>query len=310
MTMGEATLVVSRKQLGDLLLLLPALEHLHREAGCDLYVQARGSFAALYELMPCRPRPAADFPGEAFDRLYCFEAGKSTSLLCAWTRSRRKTLGLTRPELPAWQRRIFDDIRVRDASGSYRGAVFHALAGGDPARFASPALLAPPADWLPAGLPARYYVLHPTAAWQRKTWDAAGWREVVVELHRRLGLTCVLTSGPADWEVDMAAAIAADLDAPVLDLAGRTNLGQYLAVLSHAAGTLCIDGSASHLSAAFGRPTLTLFGPTNPLHWHWPTPTSPRLYAGDFVAEQKPPAGAIPRAAVLDAALALLGDSA
>jgi ADP-heptose:LPS heptosyltransferase len=310
MTMGEATLVVSRKQLGDLLLLLPAMEHLHREEGCELYVQARGNFAALYELMPCRPRPVADFPGDAFDRLYCFEAGKSTSLFCAWARSRRKTLGLTRPDLAWWQRRVFDDFRVRDASSAYRGAVFHALAGGDPERFAPPALDAPPADWLPADLPARYYVLHPTAAWQRKTWDVAGWRGVVVELHRRLGLTCVLTSGPADWEVDMAASIATALDAPVLNLAGRTGLKQYLAVLSRAAGTLCIDGSASHLSAAFGRPTLTLFGPTNPLHWHWPTPATPRLYAGDFVAEKKPPASAIPRTAVRDAALELLGSGA
>lgn len=305
-----ATLIVSRKQLGDLLLLLPAMEHLHREEGCELYVDARSGSAALYALMPCQPRPAADYPDEVFDRLYCFEASRATSLVCAWTRSRRKILGLTRPELPAWQRRIFADVRVRDASRSYRGAVFHALAGGDPARFAPPALRTPPDAWLPAELPARYYVLHPTAAWQRKTWDAAGWREVVVALHRRLGMSCVLTSGPAEWEVQMAAAIAADLDAPVVNLAGRTSLAQYLAVLSRAAGTLCIDGSASHLSAAFGRPTLTLFGPTNPQHWHWPTPATPRLYAGDFVAEKKPPASAIPRAAVRDAALALLGATA
>ena len=305
-----ATLIVSRKQLGDLLLLLPAMEHLHREESCDLYVAARSGSAALYELMPCRPQPAAAFSDEVFDRLYCFEASRATSLVCAWTRSRCKILGLTRPALPAWQRRVFDDIRVRDVSATYRGGVFHALAGGDPARFAPPALLTPPAAWLPTGLPPRYYVLHPTAAWQRKTWEAASWREVVVALHRRLGLTCVLTSGPADWEVAMASAIATDLDAPVVNLAGRTNLRQYLAVLSRAAGTLCIDGSASHLSAAFGRPTLTLFGPTNPLHWHWPTPATPRLYAGDFVAERKPPAGAIPHAAVRDAALALLGAEA
>ena len=76
-----------------------------------------------------------------------------------------------------------------------------------------------------------------------------------------------------------------------------------------AMATLCIDGSASHFSAAFGRPTLTLFGPTNPLHWHWPTPISRRLYAGDFIAERKPPTGAIPRAAVLEAALGLLAEA-
>lgn len=302
-----ATLIVSRKQLGDLLLLLPAMEYLHREEGCELYLRTRGSFASLYPLMPCGPRSADKFANKIFDRLYCFEAGRSTSLACAWMRSRRKTLCLTRPDLPAWQRWIFDTTYVYDARNDYRGAVFHTLAGGDPMRFTPPTLLTPPAAWLPTGLPARYYVLHPTAAWQRKTWNTAGWRKVIVDLHRHHGLTCVLTSGTADWEVAMATAIATDLDAPIMNLAGRTGLEQYLAVLSHAVGTLCIDGSASHLSAAFGRPTLTLFGPTNPLHWHWPTPTTPRLYAGDFVAEHKPPTSAIPCGAVCDAALILLG---
>lgn len=302
----EAALIVTRKQLGDLLLLQPAMEHLHMHEGCELYIRARGDFADLYGLMPCQPRPAAAFADAVFDRLYCFEASKSTSLACAWARSHRKLLGLTRQRLPQWQRWLFDEIRVGDASSSYRGAIFHALAGGDPARFAPPALHSPPPVWLPSCLPEQYYVLHPTAAWQRKTWDVAGWREVVVELHRRVGLTCILTSGPASWEVGMATAIADALDAPIVNLAGRTDLKQYLAVLSRAAGTLCIDGSASHLSAAFGRPTLTLFGPTNPLHWHWPTQATPRLFAGDFVAEKKPPASAIPRAAVRDAALALL----
>jgi len=216
MSLAGAALIVFRKQLGDLLLLLPALEHLQRHAGYRLYIDARSDFAALYALMPCRPAPARAYADEVFDRLYCFEPGKSTSLACAWRRSRRKSLCLTRAHLSWWQRQVFDDIVVGNASMAYRGAAFHALAGGDPAGFAPPHLLPPPADWLPDGLPERYYVLHPTAAWRRKTWDEAGWRATIVELHRRLGLTCVLTTGPAAWEVGMAASIADGIDAPVL----------------------------------------------------------------------------------------------
>jgi ADP-heptose:LPS heptosyltransferase len=166
----------------------------------------------------------------------------------------------------------------------------------------------PPADWLPVKLPKRYLLIHPTAAWKRKTWSVSGWRTVIGELHRQTGLPFVITAGTAGWETAMVEEISSDIQVPMLNLAGHTNLRGYLAVLSRATATLCIDGSASHLSAAFGRPTLTLFGPTNPLHWHWPTRISRRLWAGDFIAEATPPVSAIPHKAVLDAVLELLTD--
>ncbi|MEW6512820.1 MAG: glycosyltransferase family 9 protein [Pseudomonadota bacterium] len=304
-----SALVISRKQLGDFLLLQPAMEHLHSIEGCAIYCYTRSDYGALREIMPCRPKAYNQLTEEVFDRLYCFESGRSTSLLSGWIRSRRKTIGLTRPFLASWQRLVFDEVVERDASASYRGVVFHAMAGGDPTRFRPPALLAPPDTWLPRSLPERYLVIHPTSAWQRKTWDVSGWRKVIQELHRRTGLHLIITAGAAEWETAMADEIALGISLPILNFAGRTTLREYLAVLSRASVTLCIDGSASHLSAAFGRPTLTLFGPTNPVHWHWPTHTSRRLWAGDFASEQKPPVSAIPHLAVLDAALELLADA-
>ena len=48
-------------------------------------------------------------------------------------------------------------------------------------------------------------------------------------------------------------------------LTGKTDLAQLVAVLSLADVVVTNDTGPSHIAAALGRPTLVIFGPTNPL---------------------------------------------
>jgi len=104
-------------------------------------------------------------------------------------------------------------------------------------------------------------VLHPVAKWESKLWPVGHW----VELARLLagqGLDLVLTGGQADRA--LTAAIAQRSGAPVLDLAGRTELKVLAGVLRLADLAVCTDTGVMHLAAALETPVVALFGPTSP----------------------------------------------
>lgn len=301
---ARETLVIYRKQLGDLLLLQPALTRLAEST--PVAVHARAGCSDLLSLMPGNIRPAPDalFPRAA--TVLCLEDRPAAFFTAARALGARKRLLLTRPSAYAWARLFFHDIVVRPGLGDYQAHVHQRLLCGLDSGFTAPQLTPPPASWRPAGLPTRYAVLHPTAAWQRKTWPAERW----VELLSHLGsnLPWVITAGSAAWEVALAARIADTLATRlrIHNLAGQTSLRGYLATLAGACATFCVDGSASHLSAAFGHPTLTLFGPTRATRWHRPGPHRLCLEASNFSPQSKPPVDAIPVRAVLPAARAIL----
>lgn len=301
-------LVIFRKQLGDVLMLQPALEHLSRRVG-SVAIHARGDFADLLRLMPgdIRLADASIFPKAA--EAYCLEARPAALLYAARALGARRHLLLSRDIAPWWQRLIFDEYTVLPGSQLYRAELYQRLFGFADQPFQPPRLNPPPADWQPAGLPAAYRVLHPSAAWQRKTWAAEKWASTLCRLDD--SLPWLITSGPTEWEIALAGDIAQRCrPGQVINLAGQTSLKQFLAVIAGSQATLCVDGSASHISTAFGHPTLTLFGPTNAARWHNPGPNTRCLKASDYTSEAKPSADAIPVNVVVAAAASLLGTGA
>ena len=62
--------------------------------------------------------------------------------------------------------------------------------------------------------------------------------------------------------------IAKDLGARVHFLGGQTGLEAFLWLVSRSRMVLGVDGAASHLAAAFGRRSLTLFMKTSLMNWH------------------------------------------
>lgn len=92
----------------------------------------------------------------------------------------------------------------------------------------------------------------------------AGWARA---LHRDLGARLVLTGGSD--EVDLVAAVAAQADVPVLDLAGRTDVPTLAAVAARCDAFVCPDSGPMHLAAVVGTPTVGVYALEEdfPLRW-------------------------------------------
>ena len=297
-------LLIYRKQLGDLVLLQPAIQLLAERHGAEILLRTREGFADVLSLMPGRVSLAGRVV-RPLGQVFCFDTKWSSLSDALLALPAKRHLVLTRPDRAWWHPLFFSALwNVSRKLDEYRGLAFHRTLGGKD--FKPPRLNMPPADWQPSGLPERYFLLHPTSAWQRKTWPASSWIAMLERLLMASDLPLVVTSGNEAWEQEMAAEIASRFPDRLINLGGKTSLRAYLSLLAKAELVLTVDGSASHLAAAFGRRVLTLFGPTNPLHWHFPTARSTRLSAADYVGGRRPPVAAIPVEDVFRAATALL----
>ena len=111
-----------------------------------------------------------------------------------------------------------------------------------------------------------YVVLHPHPQWTYKQWPSDAWIELGHYLHE-LGLTLVLSCGPAQQELDYVAAIQGQLPEGTINLAGQVSLAQLTTIIAQAKLYIGPDTSITHLAAATGIPVIALFGPTNPVKW-------------------------------------------
>jgi ADP-heptose:LPS heptosyltransferase len=110
----------------------------------------------------------------------------------------------------------------------------------------------------------RYVCLHPGASVPERRWEPE-WFAAAGRALARQGLTLVLTGTAAEGE--LTAAIARAAGVPVLDLAGRTNLGTLAALLRGARLLLCNDTGVSYLADALDTPSIVLSTGDNPERW-------------------------------------------
>lgn len=295
-------LVIYHKQLGDVLLLEPALAKLSVACGQSVMLATRPTFAPMISLME-NVRVAEGGWCRKASEVISFGPRPRASLIALTTCAPIKRLLTLRQEnLRPWHRLCFPtERRVVPVSGIYRAEYFfRAMPAASDMAFRPPRLRHPPAEWLPESLPEQYVLIHATSAWPEKSWSAESWAQTIDELSR-LGLgPFVITGGNADWEGEHVAAIERACSVPVTNLCGKTGLPAYLAVVANAGLLLCVDGSSSHLATAFGVPALTLFGPSSRKGWHFPSSTSVALDARDYSANPAPAVADIPVAAVLE----------
>ena len=113
-----------------------------------------------------------------------------------------------------------------------------------------------------AGIEGPFVAAAPFTTRPQKHWFASRW----AQLFRRLadaGFPVVVLGGPGEAQAAERLAAAAH-PAPVHAWAGRTTVGQALAVLDRAAGVAGVDTGLTHAAVARGRPTVALFGSTVP----------------------------------------------
>jgi ADP-heptose:LPS heptosyltransferase len=121
------------------------------------------------------------------------------------------------------------------------------------------------------GLPdGGFACLHPGATAASRRWPPERFAAVADALAAR-GLPVALVGVPGEEPV--AAAVAAAMAAPAVDLTGRTSLGGFAALLASAALLVGNDSGPAQLAAAVGCPAVTVFLAGDPARW---SPADPR----------------------------------
>jgi heptosyltransferase-2 len=96
-----------------------------------------------------------------------------------------------------------------------------------------------------------------------KRWPAERYAELGDRLIEELQAEVILIGSAA--EVDVSHAVSRQMRKQPVVLTGRTDLAQLVAVLSQVDLLVSNDTGPAHIASALGRPTLVIFGPTNPL---------------------------------------------
>jgi hypothetical protein len=122
------------------------------------------------------------------------------------------------------------------------------------------------ADDVAQELPPHFLALHPGSGSPSKNWPASRFAEIA---KRFGGEGWLLVRGPADGD-----AVAVLEAIPGARVARDLPLRVLAAVLGRAGVYVGNDSGISHLAAATGAPTVTLFGPTDPRLW---SPIGPRV---------------------------------
>jgi ADP-heptose:LPS heptosyltransferase len=134
------------------------------------------------------------------------------------------------------------------------------LAATDEDRASADSLLA--ARGVPSDQPLVVLAMYGSVGRSWKCWPQDRFARVADMLCEQAGLTPVFVGGSAD--ADSTAAVLDNIAVPAVNLAGQTDTGQLLGLLARATVFIGQDTGPTHLSAALGRPTLALFGPTDP----------------------------------------------
>lgn len=96
-----------------------------------------------------------------------------------------------------------------------------------------------------------------------KRWPAERYAALADKLIDELNAQVVLIGSPAEMEVSQAV-IRQMRNQPIV-LTGKTDLAKLVASLSVIDLLVTNDTGPAHIASALGRPTLVIFGPTNPL---------------------------------------------
>lgn len=116
-----------------------------------------------------------------------------------------------------------------------------------------------------------FVVVHPTSRWLFKCWRDEAVAEVVDRLEEG-GLRVVLTSGPDPKETEKLAVIETLCRTRPVVLSGCLTLKQLAALMRRSSLFFGVDTAPMHMAAAFGKPVVALFGPSDSRVWGPLTP--------------------------------------
>src|SRR5690606_23752335 len=259
-------LVLRALHLGDLLVAVPALRALRRALPEHRIVLATpGALAPLValvgtvdELLPTAAPEALTWPAAPAVAANLHGTGPQSHRALDATRPARR-IGY---RAEGWPGPPPDEIAANHTHERERWCAVLA-AHGIPADPADLRLPPPPGSRLRHGHAP--VLVHAGARFGAKRWPAARFAEVAAALH--CAVSPVLLTGTAD-ERDLALAVARRAGiAEARVLAGRTDLAELCGLVAGSALVVSGDTGIAHLAAAFGTPSVTLYGPVGPQRW-------------------------------------------
>ncbi len=262
---GSRIAVIRLRSLGDCVLTTPALALLksHRP-DLRIGVVVEDRFASVFEgnpdvheILPPMTRPLARWrPVLALN----FHGGTRSMWLTAASRA-EITAGfahhaysvLYNERIPRAQEILGEERRVHTAE-HLASAMFWL---GVPRAEIPRARLVAGLGAAASSQPGTYAVIHPFASAPDKTWSAERFLSIAEHLRDQAGLTPVFLAGPAD-DPRAFAQFGVYHNAP---------LAQVKSLVAGAQLFIGNDSGPAHLAAAFGIPSVVLFGPSDPVAW-------------------------------------------
>jgi ADP-heptose:LPS heptosyltransferase len=277
LSMVRTILVIRPGGMGDAVLLFPLLQAIRRRfPSATIEVLAERRNAEIFNLIPdlvsevfCYDR-IGDFLcilGRRYDAVIDTEQWYRLSAVAARLIRSERRIGFATNE----RRRLFN-VPVAYDQQRYEAENFLALLAGltgelvslDPNRPFLTATSAFPGH--PLGEPRERapvtVLIAPGAGYPEKQWGPEKFRQLSEWLVEN-GYSAGLIGGPAD--IPLASDIINGL--AVQNFAGRTPLRETARLIATAALVIGGDSVALHLAAAFGTPSIALFGPTPPPQW-------------------------------------------
>ncbi|HEY3196780.1 MAG TPA: lipopolysaccharide heptosyltransferase II [Nitrospirales bacterium] len=99
------------------------------------------------------------------------------------------------------------------------------------------------------------------ARWPTKQWSPASFAQVADQLQKE-GIRVAVSGAPA--ETDAGRAVVRHMTTSPIDLVGKTNIKELIALLRRSCLLITNDSGPMHLAAALSTPVIALFGPTDP----------------------------------------------
>jgi ADP-heptose:LPS heptosyltransferase len=114
------------------------------------------------------------------------------------------------------------------------------------------------------GICSKPVFIHPGSGGRRKVWPLGNWHALLDWIRRELSFQALLSIGPADDYMDEFSGAMREAGVPIVSGLPLLRLSALLSVCRIYIGS---DSGVSHLAAAAGIPTISVFGPTDPRAW-------------------------------------------
>ena len=101
----------------------------------------------------------------------------------------------------------------------------------------------------------------PSGGWQSKRCDAVKWIEICKEIQKNIKAKFIILWGPGD---EKDAKIISEGLQPTPIMAPKSSFGELSALIEKCDLIIANDSGPMHVAAALGKPTLGIFGPTDP----------------------------------------------